>query len=368
MTGPDTTGRTVHAPAPALETLSAAMVGAMGADAAEAAIVARHLVEANLTGHDSHGVGLLPFYARLARDGLIRPGRPLEVVREAPAHLLVDAGLGFGQRAAREAMDMAIGRARESGVCALGLRNAAHIGRVGAYGEQAVAAGLASIHFVNVAGHRPLVAPFGGSDGRLVTNPFCAAVPGTGSQPPVVLDFATSKVALGKVRVALNKGERMAPGTLIDKDGRPSDDPAVMFAAAEDDRGAILPFGDHKGYGMALACELFAAALTGGLSIHDGHPRRGGVVNNMLAVLFSPDAFGGGDGFRAEVEAIVRYVTASPPAPGVDAVLVAGDPERRMRAARGRDGIPLDPRTWTEIREAAVALGIPAESVDGTVV
>lgn len=349
----------------ALESLSAAMVGAMGAGASEAAIVARHLVEANLTGHDSHGVGLLPFYARLARDGLVRPSQPLEVVREAPAYLLVDAGLGFGQRAAREAMDLAIGRAQAGGVCALGLRNAAHIGRVGAYGEQAVAAGLASIHFVNVAGHRPLVAPFGGSDARLVTNPFCAAVPGSERQPPVVLDFATSRVALGKVRVALNKGERMPPGTLIDRDGRPTDDPAVMFGAAEADHGAILPFGEHKGYGMALVCELFAAALTGGLSIHDGHPRPGGVVNNMLAVLFSPDAFGGAAAFRAEVEAIARYVTASPPAPGVDAVLVAGDPERRMRAERGRDGIPLDPRTWGEIREAALALGLPADAVDG---
>jgi uncharacterized oxidoreductase len=232
----------------------------------------------------------------------------------------------------------------------IGLSNTHHLGRIGQWAEQCADAGLASVHFVNVLS-TPLVAPWGGSDARLATNPFCVGVP---HQPhPIVLDYATSKVALGKVRVALDRGERMASGVLIDAAGRATADPAVMF---QDPIGALLPFGDHKGYALAVMCELLGGALSGGRVQH-GHPRPSPMINNMLSLVFMPDKLAGRDALALQVERLGAWLKASPGREGAS-VLLPGEPERITARERELSGIPLPRRTREALYACARDLGI----------
>ncbi len=246
----------------------AGILRASGSEEREARIVTDHLVEANLKGHDSHGVGMVPQYVRHIGEGKLKLNQHVKLLRDDGPFLVGDGQKGHGQVVAMELSDLAIARAKQQGICASGLVMAHHIGRVGTYGERCAEAGLVSLHFVNVAGHLSLVAPFRGSDSRFNTNPICLTLPATDTSPPIILDFATSKIALGKVRVAKNKGEQVAPGTLIDSAGKPTTDPNVMWAA---NPGSVLTFGEHKGYGLALFAELFGAALVGGLTIAPHH-------------------------------------------------------------------------------------------------
>ncbi|MGN6389159.1 MAG: malate/lactate/ureidoglycolate dehydrogenase [Burkholderiaceae bacterium] len=331
---------------------------AAGSSEREAGLVADHLVSANLAGHDSHGVGMIPRYVRSLGEGALQLNRHARVVRDAGAVLTVDGELGFGQVVAHEAMALGIERALRLGVCAVGLRNAHHIGRIGHWAEQCARAGLVSFHFVNVAGD-PLVAPFGGIDPRIGTNPFCAAFPRDG-RPPLVLDFATSAIAYGKTRVAWNQGAAVPPGCLIDHAGRPTDDPAVMHT---DPRGALLPAGGYKGYGLASMCEIFGGALTGGLTTHADTVMRGSrIVNGMLSVLLDPKAFDAADA-QAQADAFVEWVKASPLAESADRILAPGEPEQATRADRLAHGIPLDRATAEQIAGAARAAGMEEAAI-----
>jgi uncharacterized oxidoreductase len=339
-----------------LRRLASAILRSGGSEAPEADLVADHLVQANLAGHDSHGVGMIPAYVRHLQGGLVRPNTHAKLVKDDGAILMFDGGRGYGRRVAGEAMAAAIARCRQTGVVAMTLANAHHIGRVGAYGELATGAGLVSLHFVNVADHRGLVAPFRGSDARFSTNPVCIALPGTDRQPPLLLDMATSAVAMGKVRVARNEGQQVAEGILIDPAGRPTRDPHVMYG---EPRGALLPFGAHKGYALAVVTELLAAALSGGPTLQPGNERRGGTINNMFAVLIDPARLAGVDWLHREIEGFVEYVKASPPADPSAPVLVPGDPERAARDERARTGIVVDATTWEEILAAGEKVGLP---------
>ena len=221
----------------------------IGASREKSDEVAAHLVEANLKGHDSHGVGMVPTYVHGIKQGNLKIGGDAKVVQDKGAVLLVDGQFGFGQVVGRQATDMGIARAKELGMACVGARNNFHLGRIGTYAERCAAAGLISIHFVNVVGHPPYVSPWGGRDKRMQTNPFCCAVPTKAE--PIVLDMATSAIALGKVRVARNKGVQVPMGAVIDADGQPSSNPDAPFEG-----GSLAPFGAHKGYGLALVCEL----------------------------------------------------------------------------------------------------------------
>ncbi len=316
--------------------------------------VAQHLVEANLKGHDSHGVGMVPAYVRGIRAGHLQVNAEAKVIRDRGAVMLVDGQFGFGQVVGTQAVDLAIGRAREAGLVCMGVRNCHHLGRIGSYGERCAAAGMVSVHFVNVVGHGPLVAPFGGRERRLSTNPFCAVVP-RGDEPPIVLDMATSAIAQGKVRLAWLKGEPVADGALIDHEGRPSNDPGVMF---REPFGALGPFGAHKGYGLAVLCEMLGGGLAGQWTAQPGRPRENTIVNHMLMMVLDPAAFGGLDGFQEEVSAMVGYLHSTTPAQGVDRVRLPGEPERESMAARREAGIPLDGNSWNAILEAAAAAGL----------
>jgi uncharacterized oxidoreductase len=344
-----------------LRCLSAAILTAGGSADQEAILVADHLVRANLAGHDSHGVGMIPAYVRHLEAGLVVPNTRAKLVKDDGALLMFDGGRGYGRCVAGEAMAMAVARCRQTGVVAMTLASAHHIGRVGAYGELATVAGLVSLHFVNVADHRGLVAPFRGTDARFSTNPVCIALPATERQPALLLDMATSAMAMGKVRVARNTGTSVPDGMLIDSSGRPTRDPTVMYS---EPRGALLSFGGHKGYALAVVTELLAGALSGGPTIQPGNERRGGTVNNMLAILIDPARLAGVDWLRREIDGFVEHVKASPPADPIEPVLVPGDPERIASEERGRTGIEVDATTLEEIFQAAEKVGLARAQVE----
>ena len=341
-----------------LRTIIGRIFTAAGSEGNEPRLVADHLVEANLAGHDSHGIGMIPRYILNVREGLVKANQHAVVVTDSGAIVVIDGNSGYGQVVAGEAMEIGIGRARDHGVAVVGLRNSHHIGRVGAWGEMCAEAGLVSMHYVNAVGHEPLVAPFRGAEARFATNPYCCALPATEGRPMLLLDMATAVVALGKVRLAMNKGERMAPATLIDAEGHPTTDPNVMFG---DPIGALLPIGAHKGYGLALVCELLGGALTGGGTARPGFPRNSNIVNNMLSILIDPGRLGDAAAFKAETEAMLDYVTAARPTERGTPVLVPGDPERASRARRKAHGIPIDDTTWREIVDTAESLGFTPE-------
>jgi len=332
----------------------AAIIRAGGSSEREAGLVSTNLVLANLSGHDSHGVGLVPAYIGFLRGGGLVANRHARLTAEAGSMLMIDGQKGYGQVIGHEAMLLGIERARAHGMALVALRNSHHIGRIGQWAEDCAAAGLVSIHFVNAL-LRPLVAPFGGSDARFTTNPFCVGVPREGGVP-MILDFATSKVALGKVRVAMQSEKEMAPGTLIDARGYPTTDPHVMFEADVAGRlGAILPFGEHKGYGMALMCEILAGALTGGETLHK-IDEYSGIYNNMLSIIIDPARLGGSS-FHQQMEAFLAWVKESPVAPGFDRVRISGEPELEMRARRAA-GVPIDVNTWNDMQAAARLAGM----------
>ena len=336
-----------------------------GGGEAESDLVAGHLVDANLAGHDSHGVGMIPAYVRHLQAGLVVPNTRAKVVKDDSAVLMYDGLRGYGRCVAGEAMAGAIARCRQTGVVALTLANAHHIGRVGAYGELAGGAGLVSLHFVNVTDHRPLVAPHHGTDARFVTNPVCIAFPGTDRQPPILLDMATSQVAMGKIRVARNEGKPAPEGALIDAKGQPTRDPRIMYT--DPIGGALRTFGGHKGYALAVVTELLAGALSGGPTIQPGNVRQGGTINNMFAVLIDPARLAGVDWLHREIDGFVDYVKASPPADPAEPVLVPGDPERKAREERARTGIAIDATTWEELLQAGEKLGFSRASAQALI-
>jgi uncharacterized oxidoreductase len=324
-----------------------------GSSEQEAALVADHLVMANLSGHDSHGVGMVPRYMRSLKGGTLRLNAHAKVVRDAGALLTIDGECGFGQVVAHEAMQHAITRTKQFGICAVGLHNAHHIGRVGHWAEQCAEEGLMSIHFANVAGD-PLVAPFGGIDRRIGTNPFCAAFPRAG-QSPLVLDFATSRIAYGKTRVAYNKGVPAPAGCLYDHDGNEVTDPGVMH---DEPLGALRPFGDYKGYGLAAMCELFGAALTGGYTTHaDTLQKTDQIINCMLSIVIDPGKFDAPDA-QQQADQFIRWVKESRRLEDTEQIWMPGEVELNMRRQRSELGIPLDPTSWSQLVEAGQAVGV----------
>lgn len=345
-----------------LRDVARAIVKATGSDDAEAAIVADHLVEANLRGHDSHGVGMLPLYVKNFQGGNLKANQHARMLSEDGAIAVFSGEMGYGQKIAREVMDWAIERARKNGVAIVALRDVQHIARVGSYGEQAADAGLIAMLFVNALSGHPFVAAFGGSDGRFSTNPICVAIPGKNPDEPLVLDFATSTVAMGKVRVAYNSGKQVAPGLLIDERGKPTTDPGVLWP--DRSKGAILPFGLHKGFGLGVVAELLGGALTGNLTYQPENSRDVGIKNGMLAIVFDPKRFGSLETFQDEMQAFLDFVKASPPSDPSAPVLIAGEPERNTRKKRMAEGIPIDAKTWADIRAAADSLGIGARKIE----
>lgn len=334
------------------------LVRGYGSDPREVDLVTSNLIEANLTGHDSHGVGMLPRYTESFLEGGLIPNAHIQTRLDHQTLLALDGCSGFGQVVGHEAMEEAMARAKQYGSCIMALSNAHHLCRIGAWAEMAIQNNLISIHFVNVLSD-PAVAAWDGSDARFGTNPFCVGIPLEGHEP-VILDFATSVIAKGKARVAHNKGESLSPGQLIDHEGNPTTDPVHAIRAPF---GALRAFGEHKGWGLALVCELLGGALAGGLTVHE-YPTGRRVGNGMLTIVIDPNKLSPGSVFVDEAMAFIDWVKQSPAAPNSEGVKIAGEPERQTRIKRLRDGIPVDDNSWQEILRAAASLNVDPQLID----
>jgi uncharacterized oxidoreductase len=313
---------------------------AAGAPAGTAETVAASLVESDLVGHDSHGVRRLVQYLRAVRDGTLDPAaRPrLNGVRAATA--VVDGRRGFGQLAARNAVGHVRLLARQYGVGTVALSNCNHIGRLGEYVHLLAIDDAVGLAFCNAD---PSVAPHGGRERRLGTNPFAWAVPRAAGRPPVVADFATSAIAEGKLAMSAADGRRVAPGLLVDSNGRDSTDPDDFYRG-----GALLPFGQHKGYGLSVLIELVGGLLSGaGVSSLPGYDD----TNGTVIVAIDIAAFRPVVDFRRQAEEFCALLSATPPGPDGGRVLIPGEVEAGARATRLRDGIPLSDATWRDLAE-----------------
>jgi uncharacterized oxidoreductase len=331
--------------------------------------IGRNLVEANLAGHDSHGVVRTPRYVEAERNGHCFFNRTVTRVIDSDAFALLDGNYGFGQTIGPQAVAVGLEKAKKVGVSIVGLRNSAHIGRIGAWGELALAEGFVSIHFVNVSAG-PLVTPFGGAARRMSTNPICIAAPNPHGDD-FLLDFATSRIAEGKALVALKGGRQVKMGDLVDGNGQPTDDPSVLYGESATDLtpnprkgpGALVAMGEHKGSGLSLACDLLAGALTGN-GANTGSDR---VLNGMLSIYVSPEAMDDGHGWGQAIAEYVDLIRATRPADPETPVMIPGDPERKAKAARMASGVPLDLEAWENILRASESVGLDRGALKGLV-
>jgi hydroxycarboxylate dehydrogenase B len=337
-----------------LRSLARRLFEALQVPPEEAACVAESLVRADLAGHDSHGVIRIPQYAQAIRSALIQPGAPFEITQESPSLALIDGHRGLGQVVAQRAMALAMRKAKETKISSVGAYNLYHVGRLADYTRMAAEQDLVGIMTVNAGGASPLVAPFGGTAGRLGTNPISIAFP-TGGSVPFVLDVATSVVAEGKVWAKRHRGEQTPEGWLIDHEGRPTTDPNVLY---QEPRGAILPLGGlagHKGFGLAMVVEILSGVLARGGYGGQGAKR---FSNGTWIVVIDISAFVEVSSFHAEIDDLLAYVKSAPTAPGVAAIVYPGEPEAIAQQRREGEGIVLDDATWQQIMGLARELGI----------
>lgn len=316
-----------------------------------ARLVADSLIEADLTGHDSHGVIRIVEYLDGVRKGKINPHASPAIVRETETTLLVDGQWGFGVLVAGWTMDRVIRKAGERYLAAGSIVRCGHIGRAGVYPTIAAERGFIGLAFVNGGGKQPRVAPFGGRRPVFGTNPLAAALPVKG-QPPIVLDFSTSVVASGKIRVIRDQGGEVPEGWILDRDGRPSRRPRDYY-----DGGMLLPAAGHKGYALSLLVEVLGGLLTGAGTpmLPDG---RYEVGNGVLFIVLNVEAFRPFADFAEDVRALAQTIKATPPAPGVDEVALPGEPEWQTRTRRLEEGISIPDATWQAIVDAARSVGI----------
>jgi uncharacterized oxidoreductase len=337
--------------APRLVDLVTAIMRAAGCDPAEASTIARRLVDSNLVGHDSHGVLRVSRYLEWLRKGWVKANQTPTVAFASDAIAIVDGNRGFGQVVGEFAGKLGTTKAASMGIALVGLRNCGHLGRVGDWAELAAAVGQVSLHFLNTSsGLR--VAPFGGSDRRLSTNPITIGIPVAGGDP-VIMDMTTSMVAEGKLMVALNRDEPVPEGWIIDQQGRPTTDPKDFYAG-----GALLTVGGHKGSGLSIVTDLLAGAISTGKS---SDPADEVLRNNMLSIYIAPDVYDAQGSVAAEVARFLAWVKASPPRQAGVPVLLPGEIERRTRAERTAQGIPVDEKTWSDLIAAAASVGITSD-------
>jgi uncharacterized oxidoreductase len=346
-------------PADRLRDLTTLIFQAAGCQLAEAERIATHLVEANLVGHDSHGVIRTATYVQWLHGGKVQANRAIQVFFENEVLAVVDGQFGFGQTIGEQAMQLGITKCARHGVAVIALRNSGHLGRIGDWPVMVARAGLLSLHFVNTTGAGILVAPHGGINRRLSANPIAAGIPIKGGSP-LILDISTCTIAEGKIRVALNKGVPVPEGCLIDASGQPTTDPRVFYGQPP---GAILSIAGHKGHGLGILCEILAGALTGGGCSNPQHADR--VVNGMLSILLDPTRFRPDEAFTGEIERFIAWVKSSQKVSPEGEILMPGEIEERTRAARLRDGIEVDETTWSQIVATARSVGVTAAQAPG---
>jgi LDH2 family malate/lactate/ureidoglycolate dehydrogenase len=288
----------------------------------------------------------------LAKKGSVVPAARPTVVEETATTALVSGHWGWGQLAAAYATDVAIRKAKESKIAAVGVVECNHVGRLGEYSERASAAGMAMIGTLGSAGKRGNTAPFGGKSGVLGTNPWSMGLP-AGQQTGLLLDFATTVVAGNKVAVARAKGEQLPPGAILDKDGNATTDPDALRGG-----GVMLPFGAHKGYALAVAAELFGNVVAP-VYRFPGPGRWGGT----FFIVLDPTMFAPRDAYVGATDEVLSRLKAAEPAPGFDEVLTPGEPEQRNKRRRGEAGVPVPEATWEALVKTGQGLGVNVEAI-----
>lgn len=315
----------------------------LGATNEESETVSRHVVKANLVGHDSHGMIQVPVYADRIKIGHIIPGAPYEILNETSSTARIDGHWGFGYVVTERAMRLAIAKSKEHGVAALTVLRQSHIGRLGDYPTMALNEGLIGMITADSGAGPKAVAPFGGKERKLGTNPICIGVP-SDLEGPVLLDMATSAVAAGKISLAVNRQESIPSTWVVDKQGNPTTNPQDYF-----DGGAILPVGadqGHKGYGLSFMVEMFSGILTGlGFGV-DPEARHN---DGCFIAVFNVEAFRSLDSFKREMKEFSHFVKSSTPAKGFSEVLYPGELEWRTELKRRAEGVFIEDETWKQL-------------------
>jgi LDH2 family malate/lactate/ureidoglycolate dehydrogenase len=342
----------VYAQASAAEAFARALLVAHGVPAADAATVAQCLVSADLRGVDTHGLCRLPGYLDRLRRGLINPRPALEPKRVTPVAAALDGQDGFGFVVGTRAMQEAIAIAREYGIGAVSVRRSTHFGMAASYVLQALEASLISLVFSNAS---PAMPPWGARNALLGTNPFAAGAP-AGKHPPFLLDMSPAVAARGKIRRAERRGETIPLGYALDGEGRPTTDPKAALGAV------VLPIGGHKGSGLAMLMDILGGVISGAnyggevgdqYKVYDRPQDVGHFFLAMRPDLFVPEA-----DYRHRMDTLIERVRSCPTTPGIDEVLVAGEPERRHEAERRRCGIPYSANEVAALQEEAARAGV----------
>ena len=314
---------------------------------AEAEIVTKSMVDANRVGHDSHGVIHLAKYVRELEEGLIQPGAPTETLHESASISVLDGNWGFGPVIATRAVELAIQKAKQTDISSVAVSRCNETGRLGGYACLAADAEMIGLLMANDHGGGACVAPHGGVEGRLSTNPMACAVP-IERQDPIVLDMSTSVVASGKIRVKQHHNEALPHGWLIDAEGKSTTNPDDFYDVPP---AALLPFGgsvsEHKGFGLSVIVDILSGALTGA-GCSQGEDAR--VGNGLFVLVINVASFRGFPGFSAEIQRFVDYLKSAKRAAGVDAIRVPGERGWEEQRKREREGIPIDAETWAQIQ------------------
>jgi uncharacterized oxidoreductase len=335
-----------------LTEIAKGLLVAAGASEEEAAIIARYNIGANLVGHDSHGIILIPQYIDRIKAGHIVPQAPWEIKQETATTTVIDGNWGFGYVVNDRAMRYTIEKAKKQNVAAATVLRQSHIGRLASYPLLASAEGMIAMITADSGRSPKHVAPFGGAKARLGTNPICFAVP-SNLEGPLVFDMATSAAAAGKINVATARGEQVPTGWLIDSEGRPSTDPKVLRAG-----GALLPLGGTEGYkgtGLAAIVEILSGLLTG---LGFGIDPQGRHNDGCFMAVFNVAAFRDLATFKAEVTDFAHYLKATPPAQGFTEVFYPGEVEFRKEQDRRQNGVPIEDATWKRLQDMATGYGI----------
>ncbi|MBP1996680.1 Ldh family oxidoreductase [Paenibacillus eucommiae] len=330
--------------------LTVQVFSACGATPEEAAWVAEELVEASLMGIDSHGVIRIPQYVNQVFSGSIKPGSKIQIIRETPSTAVVDCGLNFGAVSANKMVDILLEKAEHSHIACVVSRRSHHVGRLGAYAQKVAEKQMVALAAVNGAKGEHCVAPWGGREGRLCTNPFAYAVPT--SKEPLVFDMSTSMIAEGRLRMYKNKGEPVPLGRILDANGNPSTDPKDFYGPPA---GTLLPFGaelGYKGFGLGLLVEILGGVLAG-VSLSDDAD----YVNGLCLIAINPDAFYGKESFVQEMDQLSEYMLSCPTAPGFDKITLPGALDFHRKEQRLQSGVPIDEVTWETIVKAAQKVG-----------
>ena len=334
---------------PLTDLLAGILTGA-GARSDYADIVAAHLVAANLAGHDSHGALRTPHYVKSIDEGVLKPRAEPEIVSRSASMAQICGNYTFGQVIARQATELAIDMARAEGIGLVSMYHEGHTGRLGTYAEMGAAAGMASMIWDGcLGGPRSVVIPFNGTGRKLGANPIAMGFPG-GPHGALILDFATSMSAAGKVMVAQAKGEPLPDEWIVDGDWQPTRDPSQLWAG-----GALRPLGmpsvGHKGYALAFMVGLFSLMASLPSDAQPPDEDRWGTVILMLDIA----RFGNPEVFQQQIDALIAYLKADP----LDGeVLVPGEVEARTRRERLANGIPLPQATWDELQACANRFGV----------